>query len=748
MLEGQESALLIRGDIVTPDGIARDRYILSRGGRIVEISRRRPPRTDGLPFIETKRGDWVFPGLINLHTHATYNFLPLWRSPNAPFANRFEWRSDAGYKKEVSALARSLTDREAIGVFGELQAVAGGTAILQEDFPLDSNKKLGQLLLCRDTSSPGNFGLPPETKIMSVVDFFRPGADGKPAPEQSRLDQYRKAREAGTLTATIVHLAEGRSGFGSDRGCDPYSRAEFEAFMALPEMQDAAAVRRSPLALVHGCGLDPGNPAHLDFLRERNISLVWSPVSNLLLYGDTLDVETYIAAGINVALGSDWAPSGSKHVWDEARFARAYFDAIGSPVPDALIFEMVTVNAARCLGMDHVGRIREGALADFFILRSPIETDNPHEVFLGTEDKDVLATIIAGQPIYGDRTLLADFQAELQNMPKVEGSAVRNKAVRLPAQLAFDIDARIGQMEAALKASDPPVKRSNLLVSSDKPYRRRILRLRAELQHFGWGVRQWRHDGPSATPGQVPVDPDSVRVWRGYRNPALDPAAFAQQLAATYVPAAVNVQAPVGLTAYLPALLPEAKPAAMPDEIGLAFFETRRFAAGAADSAVGRAYGLLDGALFDSRSRGDFPVPFAGALTADQPVHLLPGRADWQTGRTQVFAGVRADGLAADAFLAALGAAAAALKAAPPAGLDGAIVSVGADYVLWWQHWTGAPAPAAAIAQRLAGIATPVLDGEARPAKAAPLFWPTDGVALAPGAPLNLIFPRRAATPW
>src|SRR6185436_3671588 len=178
---------------------------------------------------------------------------------------------------------------------------------------------------------------------------------------------------------------------------------------------------------------------HLDFLREREISLVWSPVSNLLLYGDTLDVESFVAAGINVALGSDWAPSGSKHVWDEARFARAYFDAIGSPVPDALIFEMVTINAARCLGMDNFGRIREGAMADFFILRSPIETDNPHEVFLGTEDKDVLATIIAGQPIYGDRTLLADFQADLQEMPKVEGSAVRNKAVRLPPQLAFDV---------------------------------------------------------------------------------------------------------------------------------------------------------------------------------------------------------------------------------------------------------------------------------------------------------------------
>ncbi len=754
MLADQESALLLRGDIVTPDGIARDRYILIRGGVVAEISRRRPPRTETLPFLETGRGDWIFPGLINLHTHSTYNFLPLWRSPNTPFVNRFEWRNDAAYKSEVGGFARDFAKRdgmrEIISVFGELQAIAGGTAVLQEDFALESEKKLGGLLLCRDTASPEDFGLPAERLIMSVVDFFRPGPDGAPRPEAGKIDEYRRARDDGRLGATIVHLAEGRSGFGSDRGVDSYSRAEFEAFMALPEMKDAAAVRRSPLALVHGCGIDPNNPAHLDFLRERSISLVWSPVSNLLLYGDTIDVETHVAAGINVALGSDWAPSGSKHVWDEARFARAYFDAIGSPVPDALIFEMVTVNAARCLGMDHVGRIREGALGDFFILRSPIETDNPHEVFLGTEDKDVLATIIGGQPIYGDRDLLADFAADLQPLPTVEGSAVRNKAVRLPPQLAFDVDKQIGRMESELKALAPPVKRSNLLVSSDKPYRRRMQRLRGELQHFGWGVRQWRHDGPSATPGLVPVDPDSVRVRRGYRNPTLDHAEFTEQLGSIFVPCAVNIQVPLGLTAYLPALLPEATPPAVPDEVALVFFESQQAYGRAFDSAAGRALGLLQDAVFDSSGAGKsgFPSPFTGAIVADQPVHLFSGKADWQSGHAEVFVGSRPGGTTSEAFLGALAQAAAALQAAPPAGMDGAIVSAGDDYVIWWQHWAGAPAKAAGIATRLAGVALPHLDSEARATKAPPLFWSSPGVGIAPGDALNLMFQRRAATPW
>ena len=130
----------------------------------------------------------------------------------------------------------------------------------------------------------------------------------------------------------------------------------------------------------------------------------------------------------------------------------------------------------------------------------------------------MLATIIGGEPIYGDRDTLALFASGLQPLPEVEGSAVRNKAVRLPPQLAFDVDERVGHMEKELKACTPPVWRSNLLVSSDKLYRRRIQRLRAELQDYGWGVRQWRHDGPSATPGLVPVEPGAMRVWRGYRT--------------------------------------------------------------------------------------------------------------------------------------------------------------------------------------------------------------------------------------
>jgi imidazolonepropionase-like amidohydrolase len=68
--------LLLRGKVVQPDGSAVDRYLLVRNGVIEAVSRRRPPLTDDAMIVETGPNDWIFPGLIDLHTHTGYNVMP------------------------------------------------------------------------------------------------------------------------------------------------------------------------------------------------------------------------------------------------------------------------------------------------------------------------------------------------------------------------------------------------------------------------------------------------------------------------------------------------------------------------------------------------------------------------------------------------------------------------------------------------------------------------------------------------
>lgn len=515
MLEKTGRPLLLRGKVVQRDGTAPDRYLLIRDGHIVSISRQRPPASDDALFVETRSEDWIFPGLLDLHTHATYNLLPLWNAPSRPYDHRFVWRGDDRYKNDVKGMKRHLETlhegarasgalADVLAVFSDLQAIAGGTTLLQERHSLEQDEPdLAEPVLCRSSANPDDLCLTQRKRsVFSIGDLFKPDDRGRPEPQWT-LERYVKDRDADLLQATLVHLAEGRSGFGSEAGPDPYSRLEFETFMAHPAFADAEKVRSSRFAIVHGCGIDVYDERHLAFLKERGISVVWSPVSNLLLYGETIDVERLVAAGINVALGSDWSPSGSKHVWDEAKFARFFFEAIGSPVSDLQVFEMVTVNPARCLGTDRLGRLAPGAAADLFILRSPLETDSALEVFFKATDRHVLAALIGGVPLYGDQDFLAPFDLRFQPLPELEGSAARGKVVHLPAELtgadgrAFDVDREITRLEDLMKAAPEHLShrmRSNLLSSSDRPYRERIIELRKETIDYGGRVRQWRRD--------------------------------------------------------------------------------------------------------------------------------------------------------------------------------------------------------------------------------------------------------------
>ncbi len=500
-----EPSYLLRGQVALPGGEAGERYLHVERGTITSVTAERPEVPEGTLEVHTREGDWIFPGLLDLHTHSDYNVLPIWDSAIGPFDNRFGWRGDPVYRRQVSETKYRLVDADErnqliLEVFAELQAIAGGTTVLQESYALDRN--LGSddsLLLVRDTADPSDLGLPEGGEIRSVVDFFRPDKEtGEPSPvfddkrQMTRLAAYAEDRDAGRLLAVLPHLAEGRSGFGRALGKDPYSRAEFEAFMSDPALADAGAVAAVPLAIIHGSGIDPYDAAHLRFLRERQISVIWSPVSNLLLYGDTLDVEAYLDAGINLALGSDWSPSGSKHVWDEAKFARFYLDALGAQVSDAQIFQMVTENAARCLGSDRFGRIAAGGPADFFVVRSPMPSKSGMEVFLATTDHHVHAVGIGGRPVYGDRALLESFGVATQPLPRVEGTAAANKAVHLPPELDVDLENDLQRVEDWLKLH--AVLRSNTLASSDVPYQRRRVELKAATVKFGWSAQRWLHE--------------------------------------------------------------------------------------------------------------------------------------------------------------------------------------------------------------------------------------------------------------
>ena len=65
---------------------------------------------------------------------------------------------------------------------------------------------------------------------------------------------------------------------------------------------------RAELAFIHAIGLLARDYA---FMASRGTGLIWSPRSNVTLYGDTAVVTEAARFGVQIALGTDWMPTGS-----------------------------------------------------------------------------------------------------------------------------------------------------------------------------------------------------------------------------------------------------------------------------------------------------------------------------------------------------------------------------------------------------------------------------------------------------
>jgi hypothetical protein len=239
------------------------------------------------------------------------------------------------------------------------------------------------------------------------------------------------------------------------------------------------------------------------------------------------------------------------------------------------------------------------------------------------------------------------------------------------------------------------------------------------------------------------VAPDSVRVWRGFRRKDLSEDEFFQKLGSLFVPASVQIQSKVGLTAYLPTVLPCDKPPAVPDEIALVFYQYRKAYDEAKETVGGRAYSELHELVFDlKKSQTGFPQKFTGTLVPGERYHLFDKRVDWQAGQVKVFVGVRS-GEDVSGFLRGIEEWLREVQDSGDSALDGAIVAASEEYVVYWEHW-----PNQANAER---SAIPRLGGRVQAVyhESIPAYTLTDGLwdvcpglEVKGGESFNFQFPR------
>jgi len=137
-------------------------------------------------------------------------------------------------------------------------------------------------------------------------------------------------------------------------------------------------------------------------VKATGSKLVWSPSSNLVLYGRTAPIDRILARGIPTGIGPDWAISGEDDMLAELRFARNYAVQRGiAALTPRKLWEMATSEGALVLGVEgFVGKLEAGYRADIAVF-TPVAVD-PYQSILDSGPEEVSLVLVDGQAWYGE----------------------------------------------------------------------------------------------------------------------------------------------------------------------------------------------------------------------------------------------------------------------------------------------------------------------------------------------------------
>ena len=430
-------AFLLKGRVVTMDGesnVINDGNVMIRDGKITGVwaSNSNPPAGvdfSDVPIVETE--GTIYPGLIDLHNHVHYNHIPLWdfnvhlsdsqKSEEGGYTNRHQWGNNYDYGPSITWMKTNIQSSYRWDMaseqmkYAEVQAVSGGVTAMQ--------------------GSPSSGTQAWDSILSRNVELYNFGQDGistcavcGAADDDYTGSHLISQSEAGTLNAWFVHLSE---------GVDQTSKNEFDSLWNKGLILDETVV-------IHGTALDS---SQFSQMASVGSDLVWSPLSNLLLYGDTTDVVAADQAGVKISISPDWGPSGSKNNLHELKVADMWnTNNLGGHFSNYELVEMVTSNPADTTGWaQFVGRVKADLYADLVV----IDTfhDDPYRNLIEAIDADVALTIVQGKAVFGDIDLMQQLQGD--DWEYVNGSGFQ-KAVDVTSMTEVDGTQTFQEIEAGL----------------------------------------------------------------------------------------------------------------------------------------------------------------------------------------------------------------------------------------------------------------------------------------------------------
>lgn len=409
--------LALAGRVVTMDEhdtVLDEGVVYVADGAIKAVLPRQAPQPPDFAGVRPVAvGGTIYPGLIELHNHMAFDILRLWQVPQ-PFSNRDKWRADSvpDYRRLISGPMTVLGKSAAVAAivrYVEAKCLLGGTTTGQ-GVRLNSAPGIVSFFrgVVRNVESPGD-GLPSAATHVQDVDA---------------RDAARFKERLAAASCMLLHLSE---------GVDDAAR---RAFTALRDAdgdgdEDERWAIAPSLAGIHCTALSGED---FEVLARLGGAMVWSPLSNHLLYGRTADMAaaTSTATKLRIGLGADWSPSGSKNLLGELKVAKLCSDeharTTGNPLfTDSELVALATRNAAAILGWPgRLGVLAPGAQADLIVLTG--SRGDPYTALLRSGEHDLRAVVIGGVARYATPALMGRLGAGVTETLSVGG---RRRALNL-----------------------------------------------------------------------------------------------------------------------------------------------------------------------------------------------------------------------------------------------------------------------------------------------------------------------------
>ena len=433
MSEPEGRDLLVRGgDVLSPEGTMERRDVLIRGGTIGEIGRVDPP--PDVPVVDAT-GCFILPGLINTHMHSGENFNPglyenlpldLWfvhshevtrstpPSPEAIYTRTllgallmlrngtttavdFLYESPEITPETLEAVVQAYTD---IGMRATiLLGVADKTFL--ESLPFDGSTP---------KSAPAEAAPP---SLDRVIDLSRSAIErwhdpgglieiglGPSAPQRCSEELLRATWELARDTGVVWHT------HALETKTQAYTAHLWHGQSFVKELADRGFLGTAT-SIVHAVWLDDDD---ISLLAESGTTMIHCLLSNLRLGDGIARLPELMAAGVNVALGTDGRGCDETLDMIELIKMTALVHKVhGHPYEDwptaAEALRMATVSASIATGHgEKLGRLEPGAAGDLIVINGSALALNPvndpiRQIVYGNASRDIDTVVVNGRVI-------------------------------------------------------------------------------------------------------------------------------------------------------------------------------------------------------------------------------------------------------------------------------------------------------------------------------------------------------------